>query len=168
MVRDASAAAMYAGGRAGRALSTPLTTRAAPPDCIFVYLAHIRATSQHRSHADLQGADACACDRSSWPKYAAPPPRFNASLKLYVTACGWRDLFARLLTELPVRLCRAVGYALAPMVASGRMLGEDQPVVLHLLDIPYAAEALEGVRMELVDAAYPLVKGEFEQDLSVM
>lgn len=40
------------------------------------------------------------------------------------------------------------------------MLGEDQPVILHLLDIPYAAEALEGVRMELVDAAYPLVKGE--------
>jgi hypothetical protein len=39
------------------------------------------------------------------------------------------------------------------------MLGPDQPVILHLLDIPFGAEALEGVRMELVDAAYPLVKG---------
>ena len=39
------------------------------------------------------------------------------------------------------------------------MLGTDQPVILHLLDIPFGAEALEGVRMELVDAAYPLVKG---------
>jgi hypothetical protein len=44
------------------------------------------------------------------------------------------------------------------------MLGEDQPVILHLLDIPYAAEALEGVRMELVDAAYPLVKGKSPQN----
>ena len=53
----------------------------------------------------------------------------------------------------------AVGYALAPMVARGAMLGPDQPVILHLLDIPPAAQALEGVRMELVDAAFPLVKG---------
>ena len=52
-----------------------------------------------------------------------------------------------------------IGYALAPMVARGAMLGPDQPVILHLLDIPFAAEALEGVRMELVDAAFPLVKG---------
>ena len=43
----------------------------------------------------------------------------------------------------------------------GWMLGPNQPVILHLLDIPFAAEALEGVRMELVDAAYPLVKGAF-------
>lgn len=52
-----------------------------------------------------------------------------------------------------------IGYALAPMVARGAMLGPNQPVVLHLLDIPPAATALEGVVMELVDAAYPLLKG---------
>lgn len=45
------------------------------------------------------------------------------------------------------------------MIARGAMLGPDQPVILHLLDIPPAAQALEGVRMELIDAAYPLVKG---------
>ncbi|XP_048435484.1 malate dehydrogenase-like [Pyrus x bretschneideri] len=39
------------------------------------------------------------------------------------------------------------------------MLGADQPVILHLLDIPPAAEALNGVKMELVDAAFPLLKG---------
>ena len=39
------------------------------------------------------------------------------------------------------------------------MLGPDQPVVLHLLDIPPAEKALEGVRMELVDAAFPLLAG---------
>lgn len=53
-----------------------------------------------------------------------------------------------------------IGYALSPMIARGVMLGPDQPVILHLLDIPPAAQALEGVRMELIDAAYPLVKGE--------
>ncbi|RRT66772.1 hypothetical protein B296_00035958 [Ensete ventricosum] len=39
------------------------------------------------------------------------------------------------------------------------MLGSDQPVILHLLDIPPAAEALNGVKMELIDAAFPLLKG---------
>ena len=45
------------------------------------------------------------------------------------------------------------------MVARGIMLGPEQPVILHLLDIPPAAQALEGVRMELIDAAFPLVQG---------
>ncbi|KAI3949965.1 hypothetical protein MKW92_017077, partial [Papaver armeniacum] len=39
------------------------------------------------------------------------------------------------------------------------MLGADQPVILHILDIPPAAEALNGVKMELVDAAFPLLQG---------
>ncbi|KAI3860287.1 hypothetical protein MKX03_030968, partial [Papaver bracteatum] len=52
-----------------------------------------------------------------------------------------------------------IGYALVPMIARGVMLGADQPVILHMLDIPPAAEALNGVRMELVDAAFPLLKG---------
>ena len=39
------------------------------------------------------------------------------------------------------------------------MLGPQQPVVLHLLDIPPAEKALEGVRMELIDAAFPLLAG---------
>ena len=47
------------------------------------------------------------------------------------------------------------------MIARGVMLGADQPVILHMLDIPPAAEALNGVKMELVDAAFPLLKGSF-------
>ena len=39
------------------------------------------------------------------------------------------------------------------------MLGPDQPVILHLLDIPPAAQSLEGVKMELIDAALPLLQG---------
>jgi malate dehydrogenase len=45
------------------------------------------------------------------------------------------------------------------MVARGAMLGPDQPVILHMLDIEPAAQALKGVRMELLDAAYPLLAG---------
>lgn len=52
-----------------------------------------------------------------------------------------------------------IGYALVPMVARGVMMGPDQPVILHMLDIPFAAEALNGVKMELIDAAFPLLKG---------
>ena len=40
------------------------------------------------------------------------------------------------------------------------MLGPEQPVILHLLDIPPAAQSLEGVKMELIDAALPLLAGE--------
>jgi malate dehydrogenase len=52
-----------------------------------------------------------------------------------------------------------IGYAIVAMIARGLMLGPDQPVVLHLLDIPWAADALNGVRMELIDAALPLLRG---------
>jgi malate dehydrogenase len=45
------------------------------------------------------------------------------------------------------------------MIARGLMLGPDQPVILHLLDIEQAAEALNGVNMELIDSAFPLLKG---------
>ncbi|KAL5571842.1 hypothetical protein UlMin_021439 [Ulmus minor] len=52
-----------------------------------------------------------------------------------------------------------IGYAIVPMIARGAMLGLEQPVILHLLDIEPAAEALNGVKMELIDAAFPLLKG---------
>ena len=52
-----------------------------------------------------------------------------------------------------------IGYALLFRIASGAMLGEDQPVILQLLDITPALEALEGVKMELDDCAFPLLAG---------
>ena len=48
-----------------------------------------------------------------------------------------------------------IGYALAFRVASGQMLGPDQPVNLHLLEITPALAALNGVVMELNDCAFP-------------
>jgi malate dehydrogenase len=50
-----------------------------------------------------------------------------------------------------------IGYALLFRIASGQLLGEDQPVVLRLLEIEPAMKPLEGVVMELDDCAFPLV-----------
>ena len=52
-----------------------------------------------------------------------------------------------------------IGYALLFRIASGAMLGDDQPVILHLLDITPAMDALDGVKMELEDCAFPLLAG---------
>ncbi len=52
-----------------------------------------------------------------------------------------------------------IGYALLFRIASGSMLGPDQPVILHLLEITPAMKAVQGVVMELNDCAFPLVKG---------
>lgn len=52
-----------------------------------------------------------------------------------------------------------IGYSLLFRIASGDMLGSDQPVILQLLDITPAMDALEGVRMELDDCAFPLLAG---------
>ena len=54
-----------------------------------------------------------------------------------------------------------IGYALLFRIASGEMLGKDQPVILQLLEIPdeKAQSALKGVMMELDDCAFALLKG---------
>jgi len=52
-----------------------------------------------------------------------------------------------------------IGYALVHRVATGQLLGDDQPVVLRLLEIEPAMKALEGVVMELEDGAHPLLEG---------
>lgn len=52
-----------------------------------------------------------------------------------------------------------IAYSLLFRIASGEMLGADQPIVLQLLEITPALKALEGVVMEVNDCAYPLVSG---------
>jgi len=52
-----------------------------------------------------------------------------------------------------------IGYALLFRIASGQLLGEDQPIVLRLLEIEPALPALNGVCMELDDCAFPLLAG---------
>ncbi|MEI7623762.1 MAG: malate dehydrogenase [Actinomycetes bacterium] len=57
-----------------------------------------------------------------------------------------------------------IGYSLLFRIASGQMLGDDQPVILQLLDITPAMDALKGVAMELEDCAFPLLSGIVRTD----
>ncbi|MBX7096338.1 MAG: malate dehydrogenase [Myxococcaceae bacterium] len=52
-----------------------------------------------------------------------------------------------------------IGYALLYRIANGDMLGKDQPVILHMLEVTPAMNALKGVCMELEDCAFPLLQG---------
>ena len=69
-----------------------------------------------------------------------------------------------MLMKMPVRVAVTgaagqIGYALLFRIAAGNMLGKDQPIILQLLEIPTAMNALKGVVMELNDAAFPLLQG---------
>ncbi|MCB9389664.1 MAG: malate dehydrogenase [Acidimicrobiia bacterium] len=71
---------------------------------------------------------------------------------------------ARFAVKAPVRVAvtgaaGAIGYSLVFRIASGEMLGPDQPVILQMLEIPPALSALGGVAMELDDCAFPLLAG---------
>ncbi len=57
-----------------------------------------------------------------------------------------------------------IGYSLLFRIASGSMLGPDQPVILQMLEITPALDALRGVTMELEDCAFPLLAGAVPTD----
>ncbi|MDQ1422815.1 MAG: malate dehydrogenase, partial [Acidimicrobiaceae bacterium] len=57
-----------------------------------------------------------------------------------------------------------IGYSLLFRIASGAMLGPDQPVILQMLEITPALKALDGVAMELDDCAFPLLAGMVNTD----
>ena len=57
-----------------------------------------------------------------------------------------------------------ISYSLLFRIAAGQMLGTDQPVILQLLEITPALEALKGVAMELEDCAFPLLAGIVQTD----
>ena len=57
-----------------------------------------------------------------------------------------------------------IGYSLLFRIAAGEMLGKDQPVILQLLEVTPALNALKGVAMELDDCAYPLLAGIIQTD----
>lgn len=69
----------------------------------------------------------------------------------------------RIILKAPVRVAVTgaagqISYSLLFRIASGEMLGKDQPVILHLLEITPALNALKGAAMELDDCAFPLLQ----------
>jgi len=72
-------------------------------------------------------------------------------------------------TKAPLRVAVTgaagqIGYSLLFRIASGAMLGDDQPIILQMLEITPALGALEGVAMELDDCAFPLLAGMVRTD----
>ena len=72
-------------------------------------------------------------------------------------------------TKDPVRVAVTgaagqIGYSLLFRIASGSMLGPDQPVILQMLEITPALPGLAGVAMELEDCAFPLLAGMVQTD----
>jgi malate dehydrogenase len=57
-----------------------------------------------------------------------------------------------------------IGYSLLFRIASGEMLGPDQPIILQMLEITPALSALDGVAMEMEDCAFPLLAGMVKTD----
>ncbi|MCA9039878.1 MAG: malate dehydrogenase [Planctomycetaceae bacterium] len=57
-----------------------------------------------------------------------------------------------------------IGYALLFRIASGQVFGDDQPVILHLVEVPPVMGALDGVEMELDDCAFPTLAGVVKAD----
>ena len=73
------------------------------------------------------------------------------------------------MTKAPARVvvtgaAGQIGYQLCFRIASGQLLGPDQPVILQMLEITPALGALEGVAMELDDCAFPLLAGMVQTD----
>jgi malate dehydrogenase len=67
------------------------------------------------------------------------------------------------MNKTPIRIAvtgaaGAIGYSILFRIASGELFGQDQPVILHLVDIPEAVPALQGVMMELEDCASPALQ----------
>ncbi len=100
-----------------------------------------------------------------------------------ISAARWRERAGPLLLHLdpdpasleerivsnPVRVtvtgaAGQIGYSIVFRIASGQLLGAGRPVALSLLEIPQAMTALEGVAMELVDCAFPLLHSIELQD----
>ena len=88
---------------------------------------------------------------------------FSASLLSFLTNRDTKDLMTNA-TANPVRVAITgaagqIGYQLAFRIASGQLLGPNQPVILQLLEITPAMEALQGVAMELDDCAFNTLHG---------
>ena len=108
-----------------------------------------------------------------WLAYAiASVPQAVASKMCgftWVESLTHRQIFTnpeKTMSKAPVRVAVTgaagqIGYALLFRIASGEMLGKDQPVILQLLEVPVEGpqKALQGVMMELDDCAFPLVAG---------
>src|SRR5210317_1842339 len=102
------------------------------------------------------------------PPFSREGPEKQLRPSLYIYTQNITEEFS-IMSRAPVRVAITgaagqIGYQLAFRIASGQMLGADQPVILQLLEIPPALDALKGVAMELDDCAFPTLHGVIATD----
>jgi malate dehydrogenase len=88
---------------------------------------------------------------------------FDENWQLRLRPRGRRIIKQSNMSKTPIRIAvtgaaGAIGYSILFRIASGQLFGPDQPVILHLVDIPDAVPALRGVVMELEDCASPALQ----------
>lgn len=83
---------------------------------------------------------------------------FRIKIKLKICIPTERSMTKPLIRVAVTGGAGQIAYSLLFRIASGEMLGADQPIALHILEVQEAFKALEGVKMELEDCAYPLLK----------
>ncbi|CAN8253028.1 unnamed protein product [Cochlearia groenlandica] len=81
------------------------------------------------------------------------------SWKMIIYMCNLLNIEKEPIRVLVTGATGNIGYAITPMIARGMMLGPDQPMILHLLDIEPASTLLQALKMELQDSAFPLLVG---------
>lgn len=88
----------------------------------------------------------------------------NKSLRRLRTIRNQLDVIKEDTAKEPLRVLVTgstgnIGYSLTFMIAQGRMFGSNQPIILHLFDLPSHANQLKGLTMELFDGAFDLLRG---------
>eukprot|EP01092_Planopodium_desertum_P010115 TRINITY_DN4447_c0_g3_i2.p1 TRINITY_DN4447_c0_g3~~TRINITY_DN4447_c0_g3_i2.p1 ORF type:complete len:474 (-),score=72.67 TRINITY_DN4447_c0_g3_i2:40-1461(-) len=108
---------------------------------------------------------------SAWNDLRAKNPTVQSAYQrlLQLTDQYWQEGHLGASAKQPVRVsvtgaAGAIGYQLLYRIASGQMLGADQPIILQCLELTPALKALEGVAMELQDCAFPLLRGIVQTD----
>jgi hypothetical protein len=124
-----------------------------------------KALMQEKGHWS-KDSDLSTMNPHEFDKVVAADPELTKAFEetsryLQRKAAGLRTR-PRTATKPPVRVAvtgaaGGIGYATLFRIASGQMLGPDQPIHLHLIELPQAKQALEGVVMELQDCAFPLL-----------
>jgi len=124
------------------------------------------AENKNFKESDLEAA----FSGSNFDKLLSNNPDILAAVYEFRKVVGQNSSHEKLLklkqfaTAPPVRVAvtgagGAIGYSLVFRIASGEMLGSQQPVILHLIDLPDQVKALQGLVMELQDCAFPTLAG---------
>ena len=113
------------------------------PLLVLLGMHYMRTNSAHMQHGENPGSPfACTANTGKIPNHSSTQGTvLKAPIRVAITGAAGH-----------------IGYSLLFRIANGDMLGHDQPLILQLLDVPQAQQALRGVAMELEDCVFPMLQ----------